>query len=110
VWGMDCGGADCDNIVCGMTDLVDNIVWGTAAEGDNIVWGMSGLDNIVWGMSGDATASWGSDAGADGNVVFPDASSEPVPDVGSEFGDIVPLPVVTPVVTPVVALPLGGGL
>ena len=41
---------------------------------------------------------------------FPDASSEPVPDVGSEFGDIVPLPVVTPVVTPVVALPLGGGL
>jgi serine protease AprX len=106
VWGMDCGGADCDNIVWGMLDLVDNIVWGTAADGDNIVWGMSGLDNVVWGMSGDENASWGSDAGADGNVVFPDASSEPPPNVSAEFGDIVPLPVVTPVLVS----PLGGGL
>ncbi|HEY7285493.1 MAG TPA: S8 family peptidase [Vicinamibacterales bacterium] len=50
VWGMGCGGGDCDNIVWGM-DAGDNIVWGMAKDGDNIVWGMAqGDDNIVWGM------------------------------------------------------------
>jgi serine protease AprX len=50
VWGMGCGGGDCDNIVWGM-DAGDNIVWGMQQDGDNIVWGMAqGDDNIVWGM------------------------------------------------------------
>jgi serine protease AprX len=110
VWGMDCGGGDCDNIVWGTFDAIDNIVWGTASLGDNIVWGMSGLvDNIVWGMSADGTSAWGSDAGADSMVVYPDTATEPLPSVGLEFGDLVPLPA-TPVVSSVTSLLPGGGL
>jgi len=101
VWGMDCGGADCDNIVWGMMDAGDNIVWGTADPGDNIVWGMNGVDNIVWGMSGDDDSSWGSSG--DDETTFSDAdSSEPLPSVDLEFGDLVPLLPINPV--------SGGGL
>ena len=105
VWGMDCGGADCDNVVWGMSDAADNIVWGTANADDNIVWGMSGLDNIVWGTSADDDSSWGSSAGDD-EQVFPDSnSSEPLPSLNLEFGDVVPL--VKPVTTTVTSI-LGG--
>ncbi len=87
MWGTDCGGADCDNIVWGTSDD-DNIVWGTAADDDNIVWGTdptttsSGArildDNIVWGTSGDDIDS----------IEFPDdAATEPLPDPALEFGE-----------------------
>jgi hypothetical protein len=70
VWGNDCGGADCDNIVWGNSSD-DNIVWGNAEGLDNIVWGnTSDFDNIVWGNSGDDNTSWGSSD-----------------DVGEEYGD-----------------------
>ena len=100
VWGMGCGGGDCDNIVWGMTDAGDNIVWGTADPGDNIVWGMNGLDNIVWGMNGD-DSSWGSSG--DDEMAFPDSADQPLPAVDLEFGDLVPL---VPTTNPVP----GGGL
>jgi subtilisin family serine protease len=68
VWGTDCGGADCDNIVWGTADD-DNIVWGTAAD-DNIVWGTAADDNIVWGtMSNDDNIVWGTNDGDD-NIVW----------------------------------------
>jgi subtilisin family serine protease len=86
VWGTDCGGGDCDNIVWGTLDAADNIVWGTADLGDNIVWGTSTDDNIVWGTSGDDNIVWGT-SGAD-TPVFPDDATDPLPDVGLEFGDL----------------------
>jgi hypothetical protein len=98
VWGTDCGGDDCDNIVWG-TDGDDNIVWGTADDGDNIVWGTDGEDNIVWGTSDDDNIVWGT-SGA-GEVVFPENTTEPLPSIGLEFGDII-----KPVL--VVVKPLGG--
>jgi subtilisin family serine protease len=102
VWGMDCGGGDCDNIVWGMADPGDNIVWGMADPGDNIVWGMNGLDNIVWGMSGDDNSSWGS-SGDDDTTYTDSSSSDPLPSLDLEFGDLVPL---IPTTNPVP----GGGL
>jgi hypothetical protein len=81
VWGSDCGGADCDNIVWGSFDLLDNIVWGSADPGDNIVWGSSLLDdNIVWSSSdvNDATQ-------------FPDDADGPLPDLQSQLGTLIPL-------------------
>ncbi|HEY1913170.1 MAG TPA: S8 family peptidase [Vicinamibacterales bacterium] len=91
VWGTDCGGADCDNIVWGTADMADNIVWGTADAGDNIVWGTSaGDDNIVWGTSADTDFTWGSSG--DDATLFPDAtSSDVLPSVDLEFGDLVPV-------------------
>ena len=73
IWGTDCGGADCDNIIWGTSDA-DNIIWGTADQGDNIVWGTTDRDNIVWGTSSDDDDSWGS-SGDD--EVFPDNDTEP---------------------------------
>ena len=60
VWGTQCGGGACNDIVWGTgdvlgdnivwgTNLLDNIVWGTTFVGDNIVWGTNLVDNIVWG-------------------------------------------------------------
>jgi subtilisin family serine protease len=86
VWGTDCGGADCDNIVWGTIDPTDNIVWGTADLGDNIVWGTSADDNIVWGTSDDDNIVWGTSA-AD-TPVFPDDSTDQLPNVALEFGDL----------------------
>jgi len=99
VWGSDCGGADCDGTVWGTVDLGDNIVWGTAEAGDNIVWGSTalGLNDI-----------WASDAGPDNDESFPDTITEPLPSLDLEFGDVVPLPVVTPLLT--VSGSLLGGL
>jgi hypothetical protein len=72
-----------------------------AKDGDNIVWGMNGIDNIVWGMSGDDNSSWGSSG--DDETMYTDAdSSEPLPSLGLEFGDSVPLLPTNPV--------SGGGL
>ena len=105
VWGSDCGGADCDGTVWGVADPGDNIVWGTAEAGDNIVWGSNGDgDNIVWGTSADDDVSWGSDA-EDNDQMFPDDTTEPLPSLDLEFGDIVPLP--APVTSTVSSL-LGG--
>ena len=59
VWGTDCGGADCDNIVWG--EFFDNIVWGNAEGLDNIVWGTL-LDNIVWGNTDGDNIVWGNSA------------------------------------------------
>jgi hypothetical protein len=91
VWGTDCGGADCDNIVWGTATDGDNIVWGTASDGDNIVWGTAADgDNIVWGTSSDADETWGS-SDDDEAVVFPDDATEPLPSLDLEFGDVVPI-------------------
>jgi serine protease AprX len=88
VWGTDCGGSDCDNIVWGTSDS-DNIVWGTADLGDNIVWGTAAglLDNIVWGTSDDDNIVWGT-SGED-ETTFPNEETESLPDVNSEFGDLI---------------------
>jgi hypothetical protein len=82
VWGTDCGGDDCDNVVWGTADGDDNIVWGTANGDDNIVWGTAkgddtnvwgtanGDDNIVWGTAlGDDSIVWGT-ANGDDNIVW----------------------------------------
>src|SRR5205807_2118305 len=79
VWGTDCGGADCDNIVWGTSDG-DNIVWGTADPTDNIVWGTNALDNIVWGTSDGDNIVWGTAEDIE-DTMFPDSSAtDPVPD------------------------------
>jgi serine protease AprX len=96
VWGSDCGGADCDKTMWGELDPGDNIVWGTAEAGDNIVWGSTAL-----GVS----EIWASDAGEDNNEAFPDTTTEPLPSLDLEFGDVVPLP--TPVKSTTSSL-LGG--
>jgi hypothetical protein len=65
VWGMDCGGSDCTNVVWGQR-APDGSLWGTVDEGErivwpaadeNIVWGML-ADNIVWGMSAVEPTLW----------------------------------------------------
>ena len=55
VWGTSCGGADCENIAWGTSDLSvgENIVWGTSSgnDGENIVWGtntLADIDDVVW--------------------------------------------------------------
>jgi hypothetical protein len=98
VWGTACSSAECDNIV-----------WGTAADGDNIVWGTAAVgDNIVWGTSADDTdPTWGSDAGDD-TVTFPDDTTEPVPSLDSEFGDLVPLLPVKPILSTPFSSSIGG--
>jgi Subtilase family len=50
VWGTECGGQDCDNIVWGTTTDGDTIVWGTSGEDeDNIVWGTAdALEDVLW--------------------------------------------------------------
>jgi serine protease AprX len=94
VWGSDCGGSDCDGTVWGVADVGDNIVWGTAEEGDNIVWGSTALG---------VGEIWATDAG-ETNEAFPD-TTEPLPSIDLEFGDVVPLP--TPVTSTISSL-LGG--
>jgi hypothetical protein len=97
VWGTDCGGADCDNVVWGVADGLDNIVWGTASLGDNVVWGTAdGLDNIVWGTSVSGDFSWASDA--DDTTTFSDDDSEPLPSIELQFGSV---PLLIPVTTTV---------
>ena len=62
VWGTECGGADCENVVWGATDAGDSLVWGSREDGDAeptpalgariIVWDTNVLDetdNILWG-------------------------------------------------------------
>ena len=53
VWGTNCEGADCYNVVWGTAQDGDNVVWGTFDTGDNVVWGTSESsgDNVVWGTS-----------------------------------------------------------
>ena len=77
VWGENCDGAGCDNIVWG-----NNIVWGDLRrrqhrlgrrrwrqhrlgqrDGDNIVWGNDVTDNIVWGNADGDNIVWGTDCG-----------------------------------------------
>jgi serine protease AprX len=107
VWGTDCGSADCDDVIWGSSDG-DNIVWGTASDGDNIVWGTSADgDNIVWGTSDGDNIVWGTDAGDD-TVSFPDDSSEPLPSLDLEFGDVVPLVPVTSGLSSLVPVSIGG--
>jgi hypothetical protein len=106
VWGMDCGGADCADVIWGTaTGDGDNIVWGMANDGDNIVWGMAkDGDNIVWGMSADGSDTWASEAEDEPTVIYPDDSTEPLPSLNLEFGDVVPPDSTTE------TSPLGGGL
>jgi hypothetical protein len=128
VWGTDCGGADCedvvwglaldgDNIIWGTAQDGDNVVWGTALDGDNIVWGTAlDGDNIVWGTSLDPNVPSGDDTtsgSGEDQVMYPESSDEPVPSIELEFGDEAPLapPSVQPVLEntlPVVLLSLGG--
>jgi len=84
VWGTDCGGGDCANVVWGTADA-DNVVWGTAAAGDNIVWGTNGEDNVVWGTSGEDNIVWGSSDGAPSDVIYPDSATEPVANIEQEL-------------------------
>jgi hypothetical protein len=105
VWGTDCGGADCDNVIWGTAD-VDNIVWGTASDIDNVVWGTSAHDNVVWGTSGadQDDVTWGSSDNDDA-VLFPDEANEPLPNLEQEFGEIVPLEPVVQVIEATVLAP-----
>ena len=90
VWGTDCGGADCENVVWGTADTDDNIVWGTAEADENILWGTSLDENIVWGTNADDDVTWGSSTADD--TVYPIGNPlEPLPSIGLEFGDLVPL-------------------
>jgi hypothetical protein len=113
VWGTDCGGADCanviwgaaanleDNIVWGTARLEDNVVWGTVASDFNIVWGTasSGEDNIVWGTSGeDATVF-------DAPTALPVCFDSFVTD--DMFGTVVLVPIAPIVISPTTLL---GGL
>jgi serine protease AprX len=56
VWGDECGGGNCDNIVWG-SGGGDNIVWGDNGD-DNIVWGDNGGDSVVWRSSAPGGTSW----------------------------------------------------
>ena len=57
VWGLSCGGANCEtawsgDLVWGLNDEGDTVVWGTSDEGDTVVWGTSDEgDTVVWGTS-----------------------------------------------------------
>jgi hypothetical protein len=50
---------------------------------------------------------WGTDAGDD-TVSFPDDSSEPLPSLDLEFGDVVPLVPVTSGLSSLVPVSIGG--
>ncbi len=54
VWGMDCGGANCQHVIWGATR--GGKVWGTVSGFDNIVWStwLDAFDNIVWSTWSDA--------------------------------------------------------
>jgi serine protease AprX len=76
VWGMRCGGADCqevwkrstagsqplnssaagDTVVWG--NELDTVVWGNT-QADTVVWGNSESDTVVWGNSDTETVVWG---------------------------------------------------
>jgi subtilisin family serine protease len=92
VWGTDCGGANCENIVWGVSiaGLDDNIVWGTAEFAENIVWGTSGdVDNIVWGTATeDDGTSWGS-SGED-TPIFDDPNAAPANFDQTDFDALFP--------------------
>ena len=52
VWGTQCGGADCVNVVWGAASESGNVVWSTSStgEGDNIVWGTADpAEDVLWG-------------------------------------------------------------
>jgi serine protease AprX len=55
VWGMQCGGDDCEVPWDGQAVLAtnfDTVVWGMNQFGDTVVWGMNEYGNtVVWGMS-----------------------------------------------------------
>ncbi len=54
----------------------------------SVAWIQNDLDNIIWGTSADADDSWGSSG--DEEVLYPDdEATQPVPDPGAEFGDLV---------------------
>ncbi len=108
VWGTDCGGADCENVVWGTVDADENIVWGTAEADENIVWGTSMDENIVWGTNADADVTWGSSGDDADAPVFSDDSSDPLPSLDLEFGDVVPL--VTPPSTSTSTISSVGGI
>ena len=95
MWGTDCAGADCDDVVWGTRrdsslEEADNIVWGTMAEDDNVVWGTSGdVDNVVWGSSSDDeddNLTWGN-SGEDAPM-FDDPDVEPVTFDSSVWEDL----------------------
>jgi subtilisin family serine protease len=53
VWGAECGGADCADVVWSMAQPGDSVIWSAAddGEGDRIVWGTNALDesdSILW--------------------------------------------------------------
>jgi subtilisin family serine protease len=55
VWGTQCGGADCTDVVWGAASGNDNTVWATSSngEGDNIVWGTAdAAEDVLWGGPG----------------------------------------------------------
>jgi serine protease AprX len=64
VWGVRCGGDDCDErwslATAGSEVLGTTVVWGTN-EGDTVVWGTDSEDTVVWGTDGGDTVVWGTD-------------------------------------------------
>jgi hypothetical protein len=85
IWGTNCGGADCDNIIWGTASESDNIIWGTAEQGASVVWLQNGLDNVIWGTSAEEDVTWGSSSPDE--VIYPDESTEPLPDMLLELGE-----------------------
>jgi hypothetical protein len=66
VWGMACGGNDCEgswpgppgesppggDTVWGTTDSDETLVWGTGDDNDTLVWGTTDdNDTLVWGTT-----------------------------------------------------------
>jgi hypothetical protein len=55
VWGAQCAGANCENVVWGSSLPQLDSPPVTSLDADNIVWGTCGdFDNIVWGTSDDS--------------------------------------------------------
>jgi hypothetical protein len=66
VWGIRCGGADCQELwkrstagsqPLGSSDDGDTVVWGN--DTDTVVWGNTDADTVVWGNSDTDTVVWG---------------------------------------------------
>ena len=51
VWGTECGGHDCSDVVWDTADPEDTTVWATSDgdENDNIVWGTAdAAEDVIW--------------------------------------------------------------
>ena len=58
VWGLRCGGGDCNERWTMAAAYDESVVWGTSTD-ESVVWGTMGDESVVWGTTGDLSVVWG---------------------------------------------------